>query len=706
MKNILICQHGGSGNHGCEALARTVVDLLRQAEPDCRITLYTYHLPEDRRYLSDLPVELCGLRRLPGKLSPYNLYYHLCRVLHRPVSKLPLTREFRRLVAESDLVVAIGGDNYCYKMGQGYYELDRFIRSQGKKYVLLGCSIEPEDLKKGLGRHLALFDCITVRERISYDAMQRAGLLNLVQAADSAFLLPAAEPEELPAGFRPELAVGLNFSPMVISNEKVSGMTLENFKELALYILKRTDLQLALIPHVVWRDSDDRRALEHLRAALSGYEDRVFMIPDMGARELKGVISRLQFFIGARTHATIAAYSSCVPTLTLGYSVKARGIAADLFGTEQGYVLPVQDLSRPDQLLQAFKPLFARREELRSLLKARMPAYRLSEGALLTALKNVIARPELEAFAARAEEERVRDLGSSGGVFGLLGAQTIARGGRVVAAGFDEHLRLRHAAADTPEALRPLCGSKYVVSDLAPAIPLVREAVAQGREVLFAGTPCQAAAIRAAFGREPLLRIVEVVCHGTPLPEVFDAYKGQLEKQYGAKLVSWNFRDKRLGWSRHSTAAVFDNGSEYTAPFDQDPYMQLFLHNLTLREPCYDCRHKRNSAADLTIGDFWGLRHYAPELDDNKGVTLAIVRTPEGKALLEQAQGLTLRPVTLAGMEKYNACLFTSVQRPTARTQVIAHVGDTPVAELARQYIARPGFRARLRARLRALIRG
>ena len=114
-----------------------------------------------------------------------------------------------------------------------------------------------------------------------------------------------------------------------------------------------------------------------------------------------------------------------------------------------------------------------------------------------------------------------------------------------------------------------------MVSDLAPAIPLVREAVAQGREVLFAGTPCQAAAIRAAFGREPLLRIVEVVCHGTPLPEVFDAYKGQLEKQYGAKLVSWNFRDKRLGWSRHSTAAVFENGSEYTAPFDQDPYMQI-----------------------------------------------------------------------------------------------------------------------------------
>ena len=51
-------------------------------------------------------------------------------------------------------------------------------------------------------------------------------------------------------------------------------------------------------------------------------------------------------FIGARTHATIAAYSSCVPTLVVGYSIKARGIAKDLFGTDEGYVLPVQALAK------------------------------------------------------------------------------------------------------------------------------------------------------------------------------------------------------------------------------------------------------------------------------------------------------------------------------------------------------------------------
>lgn len=703
MKNILICQHGGSGNHGCEALARTVVGLLRQAEPDCRITLYTYHLSEDHRYLSDLGVEIRGLRSLPGKVSPYNLYYHVRRIARRPVSKLPLTAEFRRLVDESDLVIAIGGDNYCYKMGQGYYALDAFIKSRGKKYMLLGCSVEPEDLRRGLARHLQLFDCITVRERISYDAMQQAGLQNLVLAADSAFLLET-ERCDLPEGFKPEMAVGINFSPLVIENEKTPGMTLENFKTLALYILKRTDLQLALISHVAWHGNDDRRALAQLYDAISGYGDRVFLLPDMGAQQIKYVISRLQFFIGARTHATIAAYSSAVPTLTLGYSVKARGIAADLFGTEKGYVLPVQDLDRPDQLLQAFKPLFARKDTLHTLLETRLPAYRLSSAAVVEAVRRVLARTEPETFAALTSDENIRAQSSSGGVFGSIAAQVIRHGGRVVAAAFDGDMKLRHMAADTLEQLWPLLGSKYVVSDLAPAMPLIRESITQGRETLFCGTPCQATAVRTALQSNPLLRIVEVVCHGTPLPDAFEAYKSELEKKYGAKLTSFRFRDKRTGWQHYSVTATFEDGAEYSVPQEQDPYMKLFLHNLILRESCYDCHHKRHSAADLTIGDFWGLKYYAPELNDDKGVTLAIVRTEAGKQLLEQTDGLTLRPVSPAGIERYNPCLTSSVPRPSARNQVPSFLHGTPIRELARQFIAEPGFVARQKIRLRRLL--
>jgi colanic acid/amylovoran biosynthesis protein len=63
----------------------------------------------------------------------------------------------------------------------------------------------------------------------------------------------------------------------------------------------------------------------------------------------------LEMFVGARTHATIAAYSSCVPTLVVGYSVKARGIARDIFGSEENMVIPVQSLEHEDDLVNAFK---------------------------------------------------------------------------------------------------------------------------------------------------------------------------------------------------------------------------------------------------------------------------------------------------------------------------------------------------------------
>ena len=108
------------------------------------------------------------------------------------------------------------------------------------------------------------------------------------------------------------------------------------------------------------------------------------MVPDMDCRRLKGIIAGCSFFVGSRTHATIAAYSSCVPTLVLGYSVKSRGIARDLLGTEEGTVCPVQQLKAKEELTAAFRNLYDRKEEVALRLKAEMPDYsrRAGEGIL------------------------------------------------------------------------------------------------------------------------------------------------------------------------------------------------------------------------------------------------------------------------------------------------------------------------------------
>ena len=154
----------------------------------------------------------------------------------------------------------------------------------------------------------------------------------------------------------------------------MKGITIANYQKLLAYIIEKTDMNIALIPHVVEKNNDDRTVLQFL---FNYFADtgRICMIDDCNCMELKGYISRCRFFIGARTHATIAAYSSCVPTLVVGYSVKARGIAQDIFGTAENYVIPVQELKKESDLLDKFFWLMKREDEITDLLEVKMPEY-------------------------------------------------------------------------------------------------------------------------------------------------------------------------------------------------------------------------------------------------------------------------------------------------------------------------------------------
>ena len=96
--------------------------------------------------------------------------------------------------------------------------------------------------------------------------------------------------------------------------------------------------------------------------------------PDLNAKQYKGYIANTRFFIGARTHATIAAYSSGVPTAVLGYSVKSRGLAKDLFGEEK-FVLNSRKLTDTQPLVDVFNSLVENEREIREILIKKIPLY-------------------------------------------------------------------------------------------------------------------------------------------------------------------------------------------------------------------------------------------------------------------------------------------------------------------------------------------
>lgn len=365
---IHLYYHGGSANHGCEAIVRSTARLL-----DRPLALWSRAPEEDKRYGLDQIVDLYSDRRNEVDRTSFGFYLAAAETKLFG-SEYRMTRELHKTFADSvlpgDICMSIGGDNYCYSGVEdlGYY--NRMLKNRRAKTVLWGCSIEPSALTPEVVKDLRRYDLITVRESLSYEGLVKAGVgERTVFCADPAFLLEKTD-MPLPDGFTKENTVGVNVSPLAAS---CGNQVMENYLELVRFILRETKDRVLLIPHVVKESTDDRNTLHQIAEQFDS--DRVRIVEDQNCMRLKGLISQCKLFVGARTHATIAAYSTCVPTLVSGYSVKARGIARDLFGTEQNYVVPVQEMKTAQDLTKAYCWIAERRSEISTRLEKTIPEF-------------------------------------------------------------------------------------------------------------------------------------------------------------------------------------------------------------------------------------------------------------------------------------------------------------------------------------------
>lgn len=372
MNNMYFFAHAGAGNHGCEAIVRSSAGILGN-----NITLFSAHPEEDRKYgLSEVVAEI--RKDVDLEVKRFTLPWLHARIQTKLTGSIDAEINARKhelihSAKPGDIWFSIGGDNYCYPGTDVLAAQNRLLKKRGVKTVLWGCSVEPELLQDpAIAKDLASFDLITARETISYNALKQINP-HAVLVSDPAFTLKRVD-LPLPDGWVENKMIGINASPLILENANDGNLVLDAYKNLIQTILDTTDCSVALIPHVVWQSNDDRIPLQMLYDAFN-HTGRVILLDDYNCMELKGFIARCRMFIGARTHATIAAYSSCVPTLVLGYSVKSRGIARDLFGTEENYVLPVQQLRNADELAEGFMWLTAHESSIRAHLSEIMPAY-------------------------------------------------------------------------------------------------------------------------------------------------------------------------------------------------------------------------------------------------------------------------------------------------------------------------------------------
>ncbi|QNU67499.1 polysaccharide pyruvyl transferase family protein [Ruminiclostridium herbifermentans] len=374
MKKLLLYAHAGSRNHGCEAIVRSTLKILNLN--NINISLATFRSQEDIDFLSpDFKLNIIEYKRYEG--------LHPLRLIDAALRKLRINQNLLFSFSQKDIVSAmdkntlslsIGGDNYCYGIPRWIYYTNRIAAQKGSKTVFWGCSVDPEVINKEMLEDLKRYSLIIARESITYRAFVEKGLTNVVLLPDPAFTLDT-KLAKLPNGFVAGNTIGINVSPLIMKNERSEGIVFKSYSTLIQHIINTTDSQIALIPHVLWDHDND---MVPLRKLYDMFKDtgRVILIGGTyNCMELKGFISQCKLFIGARTHATIAAYSTFVPTLVIGYSVKARGIAKDIFGSEDKYILPVQKLEQEDQLINAYNSLAAEEDEIRKHLEGFMPEY-------------------------------------------------------------------------------------------------------------------------------------------------------------------------------------------------------------------------------------------------------------------------------------------------------------------------------------------
>ncbi len=277
----------------------------------------------------------------------------------------------------------------------------------------------------------------------------------------------------------------------------------------------------------------------------------------------------------------------------------------------------------------------------------------------------------LQAVAARCDD--YVDVSSSGGVFPAVAARMLEDGAMIYGAVVNEDMSIGHSDAEDMEGVARMRGSKYVQSDLYGTFDEVRYYLNEGRKVLYSGTPCQIAGLRKYLGKEhDNLLTVDCACHGVPSPVLWEKYVKALEASVGGKMKYVRFRDKSRSWMHYDFVCEFDAGGkllEIRKPYGKDPFMALFVQNMSLRPSCYSCpARKGRSGSDLTLADLWNVAGTAPEMNDDKGVSLILINTEKGRRAVSEAD-IPVREIAFGEAVKNNGGFAASVGMPEKRAE-------------------------------------
>lgn len=241
-------------------------------------------------------------------------------------------------------------------------------------------------------------------------------------------------------------------------------------------------------------------------------------------------------------------------------------------------------------------------------------------------------------YGVKHTDEKIRAASRSGGVFTAVSDYVLERDGVIYGCVMKDSSQAVHIRGENSSDRDKMRGSKYVQSNVGNVFLEVKKDADEGRYVLFSGTPCQIAGLKAFLGKDyENILYVDIVCHGVPSPKVWRDYVNWQEDKHHAHCVAVDFRNKQTyGWRKHIETLCMEkeNGEKITV--DSEVFSKLFCSHNILRPSCFKCPYKSvERLGDITLGDFWGIEKTDENFDDNKGVSLILVNSDKGKAVLD-----------------------------------------------------------------------
>lgn len=365
-----------NGNRGCVALSVSAMALIDELieKQSCD---YVFYLPNsgynDRQkheiHFKDKIIKYYDIG-YPFGINLTNTLQNWCKML--------LKNDFRsfRIFDNADYILDLGqGDSFADIYGELRFKLiDRIhciARKYHKPYCLLPQTIGPfknERIRKKAIKSIEKARLCMARDKQSYDYMLEnvPQQKNVSEYIDVAFFLPY----ETISQDKNYIHVGINISALLwhggYTRNNQFGLKCEYqslVEQLINHFLNQPNVKVHLIPHVVGseRSIENDYAVSYDLWREYNNANLILAPLALGPIEIKSYIAGMDFFMGARMHATIGAFSAGVPVVPMAYSRKFNGLFIDTLSYHHIADMKTMD---NDDIIQIIQEAYDNRDSL------------------------------------------------------------------------------------------------------------------------------------------------------------------------------------------------------------------------------------------------------------------------------------------------------------------------------------------------------